>query len=302
MVADENEPTSPQRAILQAAMDVIAEKKISGTRMHHIAERANISQGTLHYHFPTKADLYLALLDEMARLFDSDRRELAKSVLEPSSKLRLFPQQQHRLLTDLPKLEEVFLDFWGHARMDPAIQPKIRWLYEMWRQDITDVIRAGIEAGDFDPEHAELAPFLLVGLLEGAALQYLIDRESFDLEAYFDLTHRMILDLLGGAPRQGLVRQPYPTDLSDEQWERVAPLFPPAKPGGRPRGVDLREVLNGILYVAACGCSWRMLPHDFPHWQTVYGYYNRWARLGILAQINARLGVEIPLPAIAISD
>ena len=56
----------------------------------------------------------------------------------------------------------------------------------------------------------------------------------------------------------------YPSDLSDEQWARLEPLLPPAKPGGRPRTVNLRAIINALLYVLRSGCAWRMLPHDFP--------------------------------------
>lgn len=59
------------------------------------------------------------------------------------------------------------------------------------------------------------------------------------------------------------VAQRYPTDLTDEQWERLEPCLPAAKPGGL-RKIDLRQVLNGILYLELAGCAWRMLPYDFP--------------------------------------
>jgi putative transposase len=65
-------------------------------------------------------------------------------------------------------------------------------------------------------------------------------------------------------------RKHYPTDLTDEQWELVRPLLPKAKPGGRPRSVDLRAVLNGIFYVVRGGVPWRMLPGDLPPWGTVH--------------------------------
>ncbi len=58
-------------------------------------------------------------------------------------------------------------------------------------------------------------------------------------------------------------RKPYPTDLTDAQWERIEPLIPPAKPGGRPRSADMREVVNAMLYLTRTGCQWRNLPHEF---------------------------------------
>ena len=87
--------------------------------------------------------------------------------------------------------------------------------------------------------------------------------------------------------------QRYPTDLTDGQWKLVAPLLPAAKPGGRPRSVDLREVLNGIFYVIRGGVPWRMLPYDLPPWGTVHYYYRRWRLDGtwekILKVLRARL-------------
>jgi putative transposase len=61
----------------------------------------------------------------------------------------------------------------------------------------------------------------------------------------------------------------YTSDLTDAQWVRLAPLIPPAEPGGRPRSVDIRAIVNAIFYRTKTGCQWRNLPHDFPPWGTV---------------------------------
>lgn len=76
-----------------------------------------------------------------------------------------------------------------------------------------------------------------------------------------------------------MARMLYPSDLTDAQWRLIAPLIPPPLPGGRPRTVALREVINAILYLVRTGCSWRQLPHDFPPWGTVHFYYRSF-RLG----------------------
>jgi putative transposase len=86
-----------------------------------------------------------------------------------------------------------------------------------------------------------------------------------------------------------MARVPYPSDLTDTEWMLLEPLIPPAKPGGRHRTVDMREVVNGIFYVLRSGCAWRMLPHEFPPWSTVYGYFNQWRKDGIWEQINDAL-------------
>jgi putative transposase len=70
----------------------------------------------------------------------------------------------------------------------------------------------------------------------------------------------------------------YPTDLTDEEWSRIEPLLPPCGKTGRKRSVDLREILNAIRYTARSGGGWRMLPKDFPPWQTVYWWFRCFVR------------------------
>jgi putative transposase len=72
------------------------------------------------------------------------------------------------------------------------------------------------------------------------------------------------------------MRKAYPTDLTDQQWAILEPLLPPARPGGRPREVDLREVVNTLCYLNRAGCQWDMLPHDLLPKSTVYDYFARW--------------------------
>lgn len=104
-------------------------------------------------------------------------------------------------------------------------------------------------------------------------------------------------------------RAPYSTDLSDGQWACIAPLVPAPKPGGRPRSVDMREVLNAIWYVLRSGCAWRLLPHDFPHWRTVYGYFRAFCAAGVWTRIHDTLRERLrrkehrkPTPSAAIID
>jgi putative transposase len=72
-------------------------------------------------------------------------------------------------------------------------------------------------------------------------------------------------------------RKPYPSDLTDEQWALIEPLIPLALPGGRPREVDMRRVVDALFYRTREGCTWRALPHDFPPWSTVYKYFQAFA-------------------------
>jgi putative transposase len=81
----------------------------------------------------------------------------------------------------------------------------------------------------------------------------------------------------------------YPSDLTDDQWHLLESLLPEAKPGGRPRSVDLRAVLNAILYILCAGCPWRYLPQSYPNWKTVYDYFARWRDDGTWTKIHERL-------------
>lgn len=89
------------------------------------------------------------------------------------------------------------------------------------------------------------------------------------------------------------LRNSYPTDLTDAQWEIVAPLLPPAKHGGRPRTVNLREVVNTILYLNRTGCQWGMLPHDLQPKSTAYEYFSQWRDDGTLTKIVDTLRTQI---------
>jgi transposase len=80
----------------------------------------------------------------------------------------------------------------------------------------------------------------------------------------------------------------YETDLTQSQWELLQPLLPKAKKRGRPR-TCLRVICNAILYIAKAGCSWRLLPQNFPPWKTVYDHFHQWSRSGLLGCINTAL-------------
>ena len=81
----------------------------------------------------------------------------------------------------------------------------------------------------------------------------------------------------------------YTSDLTDQEWQRIEPLLPDSKSVVRLREVSLRDVLDAIFYRADNGTKWRNLPSNFPAWQTVYGYFRLWVRLGVWEAINTAL-------------
>jgi len=89
------------------------------------------------------------------------------------------------------------------------------------------------------------------------------------------------------------MRKPYRSDLSQEQWDRIKALLPAAKPGGRPRQVDLREVLNTLMYQARTGCQWDYLPHDLLPKSTVWDYFVAWQHDGTWQKILDSLRGQI---------
>lgn len=101
----------------------------------------------------------------------------------------------------------------------------------------------------------------------------------------------------------------YPSDLTDEEWSLIAPLIPPAKSGGNKRTRDMRDVVDGLMYVLSTGCQWRALPKDLPPRSTVYDYFDLWDYDGTLKRIHHVLYVACreqagrePSPTAAIID
>src|SRR5215469_12248112 len=106
-----------------------------------------------------------------------------------------------------------------------------------------------------------------------------------------------------------MARRAYPTDLRDTEWALLAPRLPAAKPGGRPRSTNLRDVVNALSYWLRSGEAWRLLPHDFPPWQTVYHYWRTWRLSGAWDRIHPALRERVriragcaPTPSAAIID
>ena len=81
----------------------------------------------------------------------------------------------------------------------------------------------------------------------------------------------------------------YDSDVTDVEWALIRPFVPRHPPWGQDPVVSKREIVNAIFYVNKQGCTWRGLPHDFPKWQTVYGYFRQWTRTGVWERINDAL-------------
>lgn len=102
---------------------------------------------------------------------------------------------------------------------------------------------------------------------------------------------------------------PYPTDLTDAQWALLAPDLAQTDGPGRPRTVDMRQIVNALIYKNRTGCQWRLLPSDFPKYGLVWYYFKKWTHDGTWERINDRLRQKAriqlgrdPEPSIAVID
>src|SRR5436305_10342264 len=103
-------------------------------------------------------------------------------------------------------------------------------------------------------------------------------------------SHKMWTEIT--RPKYEREGQRYASDVTDAEWALIEPHMPAAKPLGRPREIELRAVLDAILYIARTGCQWRMLPKDFPPFTTVQGYFYDWRDNGLFENINFALLVQ----------
>jgi putative transposase len=106
-----------------------------------------------------------------------------------------------------------------------------------------------------------------------------------------------------------MTRTSYPTDLTDEQWKIIEPMIPKAATGGRPRTVEMREIVNAILYLNRTGCAWRLLPRDFGPWSSVYHYFRMFRDDGTWERVHSKLREKVrrkagkkPTPSAGIID
>ncbi|NRY62914.1 AcrR family transcriptional regulator [Clostridium beijerinckii] len=180
--------------ILKATMKVISKEKISGTRMHMIANEAHMSQANLHYHFSSKNDILISLLDKIQEEFSNDRKNYInlenKSVVE---NIRGFFDQKKNDILNKKEFDYTQIDYWVQGTVNEEIKLKFQNTFEIWRDSIREVLYKGDQGEDKDTKHLDMLPYLAVSLMLGASLQYLIDEGKFDLDQYFDLAERMIL-------------------------------------------------------------------------------------------------------------
>jgi AcrR family transcriptional regulator len=180
------------KRIMNAALDVVNKQTIAGTRMHLIAERAKMVQSNVHYYYKTKNELMGALQEYIfEECYDARRKEKKHSKDTLESQLNVFINQKKRLILTKHKYDFAEIDFWVQSKSNDEIHEKFDESYTKWRREIREVLEKYCPW--LDETSKEILPYTLVSLLQGATIQYLINKEEFDIEGYFEQCKQMIL-------------------------------------------------------------------------------------------------------------
>ena len=184
--------TDTEERILNAALKVVNEVTISGTRMHLIADKADMVQSNVHYYYKTKQDLLKRLqewiLQECYEIQQVSRKDM-KDTLE--DQLHIFFEQKKLLLTKKKEYDFAEIDFLVQTRIDPDVRERFQEAYAVWRDNIREIIIRFHP--DMNETDKELIPYMAVSLLEGASIQVLVDGRDFDAENYFAYAEKMVL-------------------------------------------------------------------------------------------------------------
>ena len=195
MTSKNNQPDI-RDVILQATLDIICQHHISGATIRRIAEQANISPSLIHYYFPTKRDLFMAVIDYLITFYSRNHAAyIMTNNIRPPEKLMIMVSNQIEY-TSRRKEYYVIYDFWTHAITDDEIKVKVQEMFLNWEGWIRKIIDEGIQTGDFDAQNAEFVPHLLMSLINGAAIQYLLNEHVFDIHDYYDRVYRLIAGML----------------------------------------------------------------------------------------------------------
>lgn len=181
--------------ILEAAVKVVNEHTISGTRMHLIADEAGVSQGNLHYHFDTKRELLKNLLIHTQEDYFGKRQAALDDADETlEAQLAAFFKQKLMLIMNQPEYDRIQIDFWVQGNIDEDFNKAFFSSTDSWREHIEGIIRK--YKPDYSESYVNLVSSIMISMMFGATIQYLNNPEVFDLEEYFDLCHKGILALL----------------------------------------------------------------------------------------------------------
>lgn len=188
----EFEDMKTEDKVLDAALKIVKDKTISGTRMHLIAEEANMVQSNVHYYFKTKNDLMMALQRKVLNRCIELRKRLdidCEDTLD--SHLDTFFKQKLDFILEEKEYDYAEIDFWIQGRINETMRKEFCKSFDCWRDEIGVLLDRYVP--NLSKAKRSYIPYMLVSMLEGASLQYLIDEDSFDIYGYFDFCKQQVL-------------------------------------------------------------------------------------------------------------
>ncbi|MEL7608255.1 MAG: TetR/AcrR family transcriptional regulator [Bacillota bacterium] len=181
-----------EQVILDAALEVLVEKSISGTRMHLIAEKAGMAQSNLHYYYKTKHDLLVALYQSIHKRFEEDRKRVRRKNYEDiDSRLQVFFDQKKDIILNQSATDFARIDYWSQGRSDPEFKEMFYEANQVWYQEIQNAIHQF--APNVSQEHCGMISRIMISMMNGASVQYLNHPGLMDLDEYFGLCKAMLL-------------------------------------------------------------------------------------------------------------
>lgn len=186
---------STEDKILDAALDVVQEHTISGTRIHLVAQYAGLFQSNIHYYFKSKRDLLLAVLHRLQQRCLDIRAELREQAdAELDAQLDIFFEQKKQFILYETKYDYAEIDFWTQTHLDEEIRERFAVSFRQWREEISRVIAR--YAPQVSQHRRRFLSVLMVSMMEGATLQYLVDEDAFALDDYFEQCKQLVLEQL----------------------------------------------------------------------------------------------------------
>lgn len=193
------EVSDTEERILKAALDVVNEETISGTRIHLIAKKADVAQSNVHYYYRTKQDLMDSLQERVLdEFYEVRRNNPGADTLE--GQLHVFFEQKKYMVLKKKDYDFAELNFMIQSKINPAMKERFQEAYEEWRKDIRAVIER--YCPELPETEKERIPYLAVSLLEGASLQVLVDPQDFNADLYFEAAEEMVLSHIRNAKSQ----------------------------------------------------------------------------------------------------
>lgn len=184
-----------EEKILDATLKVIESHTISGTRISLIAKEADMLQSNVLYYYKTKEEILVAMQKRILDIFPKLREELRDNTEDTlESALEVFSKNEENLLRNFPEYNHAEMDFWVQSRTDNDTRQRFADSYDLWRSEIRDVLEKYVPR--LPDNMKNLLPAQYVSMLEGFTIQYLIDKEGIDMEAYFKMSRELILTMV----------------------------------------------------------------------------------------------------------